>query len=60
LIDGYYHDGKFYLTKETENNEIQYNDEITGEEKTLYCDIPTELLYRWTINENLEGEFVLI
>lgn len=60
LIDGYYYNGKFYLTKETVDNEINYKNEIEGKEKTLYCDIPTELLYRWTINENLEGEFVLI
>ena len=50
VIEGYYHDNKFYATYTPgqEEQEGTYSDEITPEQGKIYVDIPTNQSYRWS------------
>lgn len=50
VIEGYYHNNKFYATyiPGQEEQEGTYRDEITPEQGKIYVDIPTNQSYRWS------------
>ena len=50
VIEGYYHNNKFYTTYTPgeEEQEGTYSDEITPEQGKIYVDIPTNQSYRWS------------
>ena len=49
VIEGYYHDGKFYTTRSGSSPNYTYSGEITGETGKIYVDLGVEPAepYRW-------------
>ena len=50
VIEGYYHDNKFYATYTPgqEEQEGTYSDEITPEQGKIYVDLESNEIYRWS------------